>query len=66
MKANVGGLDRWLRIMVGLALIFAGIFLFKGTAGYVSIIVGIIPLITGLVGYCPLYRLFGWSTCKVR
>lgn len=64
MKANVGGVDRVLRIIVGLALI-AMFFLAEGTLKYVGLI-GIVPLLTGLVRFCPLYALIGASTCPTR
>ncbi len=60
MKANVGGIDKILRILVGLALIgltFAGML---PVWGYI----GVIPLATGLIGWCPAYPLLGFSTKK--
>ncbi|EGJ09456.1 YgaP family membrane protein [Rubrivivax benzoatilyticus] len=62
MKSNVGGIDRILRIVLGLALIgmtLAGVI---GVWGWV----GVVPLLTGAVGFCPLYPLFGFSTCPVK
>jgi hypothetical protein len=59
MKANVGGIDRILRIVVGLALI--GLTL-TGTIGVWGWI-GVVPLATGLVGFCALYPLLGINTC---
>lgn len=56
---NVGGLDRFLRILVGLALlslIFVGPRTLWG-------LVGLVPLVTGVLRTCPLYRLFGFDTC---
>lgn len=61
---NVGGIDRILRIVVGLALI-AGFFLNTEGAYRWAYLIGVIPLFTGLFGTCPLYRLFGFSTCPV-
>ncbi len=58
MKTNEGGLDRTLRVLVGLgllALVFVGP---KTPWGYV----GVVPLLTGLVGYCPLYALLRINT----
>ena len=64
-KTNVGGVDRTLRVVVGLALLAA--FFMLPEAGYRwFLLIGIIPLVTGLVGSCPAYSLFGLSTCKVR
>lgn len=62
---NVGGIDRILRIVVGIALI-AGYFLYPDAAYRWAFWIGIIPLFTGLFGTCPLYRLFGLSTCPVK
>ena len=61
MKANVGGLDRLARIAVGLLLIVLAVTGTVGLWGYL----GVLPLVTGLVGWCPPYALFGWSTCAV-
>lgn len=58
MKANVGGIDRILRIVVGLALI--GFALATGTAWAW---IGVVPLATGLVKFCPFYPLLGMNTC---
>jgi hypothetical protein len=62
--SNVGGLDRVFRIVVGLVLIALGFFVLSGTWGIVVGIVGLIPLVTGLVGWCPLYLPFKFSTRK--
>jgi hypothetical protein len=62
MKPNEGGLDRILRIIVGLGLLSL-VFVGPQTPwGYV----GLVPLLTGLIGFCPLYAVFGVSTCKVK
>jgi len=58
MQQNVGGLDRSLRIIVGLAIIAAG-FYFQSWWGAV----GVIPLLTGSLGWCPAYLPFGISSC---
>ena len=54
-KQNVGGMDRVLRVVLGIAMVVIGLFVLKGTMGTVVGIVGLIPLATGLVGFCPLY-----------
>ncbi len=56
---NVCGLDRWLRIIVGVILIG---FTLNGTIGAWGWI-GLLPLITGFVKWCPLYSLLGVQTC---
>jgi hypothetical protein len=61
-KANVGGLDRILRVIVGLGLI-AIVFVGPQTPwGWL----GVVPLLTGLFGTCPLYTLLGIRTCRRR
>ncbi|MDE1964945.1 MAG: DUF2892 domain-containing protein [Xanthomonadaceae bacterium] len=59
MKSNVGAVDKWLRIGVGLLLIVWAV-----TGGPVWAWIGVVPLATGLVNFCPLYKLIGVSTCK--
>ncbi len=59
MSRNVGGLDRTLRIIVGLGLI-AFALVYHNNWGWI----GVIPLATALVGFCPAYRLIGASTCS--
>lgn len=59
---NAGTIDRALRIIVGLVLISL-VFIGPMTPwGWV----GIVPLVTGLIGWCPAYTLFGIKTCKVK
>ena len=62
MKSNVGGIDRILRIVLGLVLIGLAA---SGTVRLWGWI-GILPLATGLMGWCPPYALFGWSTCALK
>jgi hypothetical protein len=62
MPRNEGTLDRALRIIAGLILLSL-VFVGPQTAwGWI----GLVPLATGLVGYCPLYRLLGINTCAFR
>ncbi|SIS66375.1 YgaP family membrane protein [Phaeovulum vinaykumarii] len=62
IEKNVGGLDKTLRIVIGLALLFGAII--DNDAKYVWLyFLGIIPLATGLVGYCGLYKFLGINTC---
>jgi hypothetical protein len=60
MTANVGRIDRILRIVVGIVLI-ALYFVLEGPVRYVGII-GLVALGTGLVSFCPLYSLLGVNT----
>ncbi len=62
MKANVGGIDRVLRIVIGLALV-AWAALGNGP---VWAWIGVVPLATGLMGFCGAYSIFGISTCKTK
>ena len=61
MKANVGGIDRILRIVVGLALVAWALM-----GGPVWAWIGIVPLATGAIGFCALYPLLGINTCPVK
>ena len=61
---NVGGFDRIFRIVAGIVLIAVGFFFMSGVAGTVVGIIGFIPLVTGLIGWCPLYAPFKFSTRK--
>ncbi len=60
MKTNVGGNDKILRIAAGVILIGLGLAGIGAPWTYI----GIVPLATGLIGWCPLYPVFGISTCK--
>ncbi len=62
MKANVGGIDKILRIVVGAGLIGATAAGMLPVWGYV----GIVPLATGLMGWCPAYTLLGIKTCPAN
>jgi hypothetical protein len=60
MKANVGTADRVIRFLVGAALLA---FFFLGTANWHWLgLIGLVPIFTALAGWCPGYRLLGWST----
>jgi hypothetical protein len=61
VKQNVGGPDRIVRVLLGLALLGAGYY-FKAWWG----LIGIVPLFTAVVGWCPAYLPFGLSTCRVK
>lgn len=61
MPRNEGTIDRALRIIVGIVLLYLAF-----TGQYTPWTwLGVVPLLTGLVGFCPLYRLLGMNTCKV-
>jgi hypothetical protein len=59
MSCNVGGIDKTLRIALGLVLLAVGAF---GPLGWWGL-VGLVPLVTGFVSFCPLYTLLGLNTC---
>lgn len=61
MNANVGTMDRGLRIVIGLGLLLAT---WTGTIGAWGWI-GLVPLVTGVIGSCPAYSLLGWKTCSM-
>lgn len=65
LAKNVGGIDRILRIVVGLALIL-GFFLNADASMRWLYLIGIVPLATGLMQTCPLYSLIGLNTCPTR
>jgi len=61
MKKNEGNIDRIFRIVMGLgllSLVFVGPQTMWG-------LVGIVPLLTGAIGFCPLYKVFGFDTCPL-
>ena len=62
MKLNVGGIDRILRIVAGLVLIALTLMGTIGVWGWI----GVVPLLTGAVGFCPLYPLIGLNTCPMK
>ncbi|EQA35817.1 PF11127 family protein [Leptospira inadai serovar Lyme str. 10] len=61
MKINEGTLDRILRLVAGVAIITWG-FLAQNWLGAI----GIIPLVTGLIGWCPLYSVLHLNTCPAK
>ncbi len=62
MPTNEGNLDRALRVIAGVGILSLAFIGPQTVWGYV----GLVPLITGLVGYCPLYAMLGLSTCPVK
>lgn len=61
MKVNEGAIDRSLRVIVGLVLLGLTATGYIGMWGYI----GLIPLVTGAVGICPLYSIVGINTCNM-
>lgn len=65
-KTNVGSIDRILRVVVGAALL-VWFFVDQGSgAWHYAKLIGIVPILTGLFGTCPLYSILGLSTCPVK
>jgi hypothetical protein len=61
MVINVSHFDRIMRVVTGLVLVIAATTGFIGMWGWI----GLVPLITGVVGVCPIYRMFGMSSCPI-
>lgn len=63
MFSNVGTVDRFLRILVGSVLLYLGAVVYAGSnVGLALDVVGVIALLTGIIGFCGLYKLLGIST----
>ncbi len=62
MKCNAGGIDRGLRVVAGLALIGLTVTGTIGAWGWI----GVVPLLTGIFGFCPAYTIFGMNTCTTK
>jgi len=58
---NAGNLDRALRVIIGLALVAWAVF-----GGPIWAWIGVVPLLTGAIGACPAYSIFGISTCPMK
>jgi hypothetical protein len=62
MQTNVGGIDRILRAVIGLALIALTLAGTIGVWGWI----GVVPLLTAALGFCPLYTMLGFSSCPMK
>ncbi len=62
MKVNVGGFDKIARILAGVVLVGLAATGTVGVWGWI----GVVPLATGLMGWCPAYTLFGMNTCPMK
>lgn len=65
LKTNIGTIDRVLRISAGLVLL-AMFLIYQDVSWRYFALIGIVPLLTGLFGSCPLYSIFGLSTCPAK
>ncbi len=63
---NEAGWDRAVRFVLGVVLLIVGFGLMDGTSGTVVGVVALVPLLTGLSGWCPLYALLGFRTNKTQ
>lgn len=64
-NSNVGSADRVVRVLIGVVLL-AMFFMYPDASWRNWTLIGVVPLLTGLVGTCPLYSLLGLSTCPVE
>jgi uncharacterized membrane protein len=64
MKTNENGIDRIIRGIAGVALLAVGLVFVKGTLGIVLAVVGAVLLVTGILGFCPIYALLHIGTKK--
>jgi len=64
MNTNVGSVDRALRVVVGIGLL-STVFWVEGSLRWFGLI-GLVPLLTAAVGFCPLYAVLGMNTCGAR
>lgn len=64
MNQNVGGIDRSIRIIAGLLIL--SLYFLLGESTRMWALIGLVPLLTGLIGWCPAYLPFGLRTCKLR
>jgi hypothetical protein len=66
MKRNMGNMDRVIRLVVAaVALLLYFTSTITGTFGIIMLVVAGIFVLTSLINFCPLYRIFGISTCKI-
>ena len=66
MACNVGGIERPIRIVLGIVLIGIGAFADLPPIGMgITLAIGAIALVTGAIGFCPLWSLFGINTCPM-
>lgn len=63
-KLNESGLDRIIRVVLGAALVVGGFFYVGGTLGIILGIVGLVFVVTGAIGFCPIYAVTGLRTNK--
>jgi hypothetical protein len=66
MTTNESSIDRIIRVIIGVAALVAAFAVGIGSVGGIILaVVGVVMFVTAAVGFCPIYRVFGMSTCKV-
>lgn len=63
---NVGNVDRIVRLVIAAVLIVFGVLNISSTLGIVLLVVSLIPLLTAVINFCPLYTLLGINTCSSK
>lgn len=67
MNANVGNADKVIRLVIAVVAAVVAFMVGAGSVlGIILLVVAAVMLITAAVGFCPLYRLLGMNTCKVK
>lgn len=66
IQANESSVDRWVRVVFGTLLVVCGVFWVSGVAQTLSVLLGAVLVVTGLIGFCPLYALFKTGTRKAQ
>lgn len=67
MKKNMGQIDKIIRVILAVVIAVLVYFdILTGVAGTVLMVIAILLLLTSLLNFCPLYRIFGYNTCKVK
>jgi len=67
MKRNMGNADKGIRIVAAIAIALLYYFnVIEGTLAYLLMAVAVIFLLTSLINFCPLYKVFGINTCKIK
>lgn len=64
MKPNIGSVDKTIRVIAGLAILSL-VFVLEGNVRWWGLL-GLVPILTAFVGFCPAYTVFGLSTCKTK
>ena len=67
MNANVGNADKIVRVVIAAVAAILAFVIGAGTVGgIILLVVAVVMLATAAMGFCPLYRIFGMSTCKAK